>query len=137
MILGFPSPPRARTPHDGLHPLVRTMIERCPSRTDALRAALMAHMLPPNTEPDIVQSGYSIFMKTFGPCPRPYQDRGTALEAAFRPMLAHALDLLDALPPKLAFQTTKDAEHIVQTYVTVHWTVGARAAAMALYDGVT
>ncbi|MBS0961291.1 hypothetical protein [Acetobacter thailandicus] len=117
-----------------LHPLVLTLIRDCPSRAEALRAAHTAQQPPPNQEDVIFKSGYTIFSATFGTSPSAHNARGHALEAAFRPLLAQALDLLETLPSVRGSDDRNAAQHILRTYVTIHWTLGARAAAMARYN---
>ncbi|KXU92961.1 hypothetical protein AD928_10245 [Acetobacter cerevisiae] len=99
-----------------------------------MQAARLALLPPPEQEDVIARNGQALFLKLTPSLPATHRERGAMLEEAFRPLLLTATEYLETMPALTLDMAPKAAQQIVQAYVAVHWTRGAQAAAMALYN---
>lgn len=129
--------PRPYRTAEAYHPTFARLLRSCPPRFHALQAARLALLPPPEQEDVIARNGHALFLKLTPSLPPTHRERGAMLEEAFRPLLLTATEYLEAMPSFTLDMASEAAQQIVQAYVAVHWTRGAQAAAMALYNAPT
>lgn len=117
-----------------VHPAVARVQRLCPTRKQVLQAAQVAQRPPPEKPEIIFQNGYDLFSKFCIGLPKGYREKGQMIETAFRPILHDAQQAVECLPIGHVPTTQIDAQSVVKAYVCVHWMLGAREAAMALYS---
>lgn len=119
-----------------LHPAFDYLLQSAPAHRQALHAASVAGLAELPCAETLSRSGYALFIRLTGPLPSDPQARGNALEAAFYPLLRDATELCERLPPCSQRLSLNEARDVVEAWVRVHRTTGARLAAMDLFDGL-
>lgn len=118
-----------------VHPLVRQLLGMAPTRAEVLPLLAAEEKLA--EEAALQQAGAQMFTAFVSDLPSSYRERGEWLEALFRTMLDYALSL--ALQARFAqVQAGEGAQNVqapeLVAYVAAQQVVGARNAAMALYN---
>ena len=126
--------PLSRPAADALHPAIGALSACLPTRKQVLQAAFLIGEPPPEPEDVIFRNGYDLFCRLCPALPANYWERGAMLEELFRPILENAQDKSSVLPDSAHGITASTAPAMIQAYHAIHWALGARAAAMALYS---
>jgi len=111
-------------------------MESAPLREDVIQAIAETELPVPNPEDRIRADGFETFLRLAPPAdllPAAPKARGDYLEELFSPLLSEALAYVDTAYDLSNTHGIEALMALLQAYISAHWTIGARDAAMHLY----
>ncbi|KAB8124539.1 hypothetical protein D3W54_10545 [Komagataeibacter medellinensis] len=115
---------------------VSRLMESAPLREDVIQAIARTELPVPNPEDRIRADGFETFLRLAPPAgqlPAAPKARGNYLEELFSPLLSEALAYVDTACDLSNTHGIEARMALLQAYISAHWTIGARDAAMHLY----